>query len=1180
MRYIEGDGDGGRIVWSASDLKAAAECEFAWLRQIDAKLGRVSAVEEPQDLTLERAGRLGTQHELRQLEAYRAQFPGPGRVVELPETRSSDAEGIAAAVAATNAALADPVVDVIYQAVFSTDEFVGFADFLVRDESGAWVVQDTKLARHARVTALMQLAAYVDQLDRLGVPRSARVELLLGDGTTSTHAVRDLMPVFRLRRDRLRALIADRDLATGARGSAIAWGDDRGALRVVACGRCATCDAEVVAHRDLLLVAGMRPVQRERLRADGIRSIDDLAAAREAPERMSGETFAGLRTQARLQLESPAGGVGAISDPHAIPTYEVVFPKAIGALPRPDRGDIFFDFEGDPLYTETPPPGATPQWGIDYLFGWVDDREEYTAIWAHSFAEERAALETFLDIVKLRRAAHPGMHIYHYAPYETTHLLAMAARYGVREAEVDALLREGVFVDLYPIVRRALRVGSRSYSIKKLEPLYMGAEVRTSDVQRGDDSIVKYVEARALQDAGHGAQAQGVLDDLADYNRYDCVSTRRLRDWLVERAREANLVPSADIDQSERPYEPSPRAEALGRLAASAASSPQPDERAVAALALGAAAIDYYPREAKTFWATHFLRLREPVSIWEDTRDVVVFDHDRSRVLTDWHVPEGARVQRRVVELRGDLAPGTKLTADASTFVLYELPAPFPIDTSPRWIHAARTVRVVETLDDGVVVEENSVAGFTWQELPIALTPPAPPQAGSQQAAIDHWADSVIAATPGGAAASDIFPKDAATDLLLRRAPRTRSGALAHGGADDVADIVRSVLDLDHSYLAVQGPPGTGKTYVGSHVIARLVAEKGFRVGVVAQSHAVVENMLERVVAAGLPATQVAKALKASSGGDAPPFTAIAKDGYGAFAAEHPEGFVIGGTAWDLSHPGRVPRGSLDLLVIDEAGQFSLASTIAVSVAADRLLLLGDPQQLPQVSQGTHPEPVDTSALGWVMDGAAVIPDGRGYFLAQTRRMRPEVAAPVSELSYEGRLAAHPATSARRLDGVEPGVCAVPLGHSGNATASPEEAAVVVALVRDLVGREWTPEADAPARPLAQSDLIVVTPYNAQQVTVEEALTAAGFDRVPVGTVDKFQGQEAAVAIVSLAASSGRDAPRGLEFLLLQNRLNVAVSRAEHTAYVVYATGLLDDLPRTPEGVARLSAFARLVGAA
>lgn len=1167
MRYIE---DEGRVVWSASDLKAAAECEFAWLRAIDAKLGRVPAVVEPEDETLKRAGLLGTQHEVRQLERYREEFGAA--VVELPETRSSDAAGIAAAVAATNAALVDPAVAVIYQAVFATPEFVGFADFLVRDDNGEWIVQDTKLARHARVTALMQLAAYVDQLDRLGAPRSSRVELLLGDGTTSEHEVRDLLPVFTLRRTRLRALIADRDLAAGADGAEIAWGDDRGSLRVVACGRCATCDAEVIAHRDLLLVAGMRPVQRERLRAAGIRTIDDLAAAREAPPRMSWDTFTGLRTQAQLQLTSPAGGVAEVVDPHAIPTFEVVFPTAIGALPRPDRGDLFFDFEGDPLYTETPAAGAGAQWGIDYLFGWVDDHEQYSALWGHSFAEEKQALEDFLDVVALRRREHPGMHIYHYAPYEPTHLLAMAARYGVREADVDTLLRDGVFVDLYPIVRRALRVGSRSYSIKKLEPLYMGDEVRLSDVQKGDDSIVKYVEARAFIDADDEAAGRAILDDLADYNRYDCVSTRRLRDWLVERAREAGLRPAADVDATERPYEPSPRADALNRLAAQAAAVDPVNERELSALRLGAAAIDYYPREAKTFWATHFLRLREPVSIWEDTRDVVVFDSERCRVLTDWHIPEGARVQRRVVELRGDLAPGTKLTAGTSTFVLYALPAPFPLDTSPRWIHAARTIRVVDVLDDGVIVEENSVAGFTWQDLPIALTPPSPPQAGSQQAAIDQWADRMIDASPA-------FPEDPATDLLLRRAPRTRSGELARGFGDDVDDIVRAVEDLDRSYLAVQGPPGTGKTYVGSHVIARLVAERGYKVGVVAQSHAVVENLLARVVDAGVTAAQVGKATKGPASGNEA-FTPIAKDGYLAFAEAHPEGFVIGGTAWDLSHAGRVPRGSLDLLVIDEAGQFSLASTIAVSVAAQRLMLLGDPQQLPQVSQGTHPEPVDTSALGWVMDGAAVIAPDRGYFLAQTRRMRPEVAAPVSELSYEGKLAAHESTSARHLDGIAPGVIPLALGHTGNATQSPEEAEAVVERVRDLVGRAWVSGDGAAPRALAATDLIVVTPYNAQQVVVEEALAAAGFGDVPVGTVDKFQGQEAAVAIVSLAASSGRDAPRGLEFLLLQNRLNVAVSRAEHTAYVIYGTGLLDDLPRTPEGVARLSAFARLVGVA
>nr|WP_154923325.1 bifunctional RecB family nuclease/DEAD/DEAH box helicase [Microbacterium testaceum] len=1177
MRYIEHD---ARIVWSASDLKAAAECEFAWLRAIDAKLGRIAAVDDPEDATLERAARLGTAHEVRVLDEYRARWGTAVR--EIPAARSSDAGALSEAVRLTDAALADPTAEVVYQAAFATDEFVGFADFLVRepvarpDGSRPWIVQDTKLARRARVTALMQLAAYVDQLDRLGVSRSDEVQLLLGDGTTSTHRVDDLLPVFALRRERLRALIADRRVDLGAEGPVIAWGDARGDLGVVACGRCATCELEVVAHRDLLLVAGMRPVQRDRLRASGILTIDALAQATAAPAAMSADTFSSLRTQARLQLESPAGVPSDGAPEHAVPTFEVVAPKSLGVLPRPDHGDLFFDFEGDPLYTE----GVGEHWGIDYLFGWVDTRETYGAIWAHTFDEERDALERFLDMVALRRQQYPGMHIYHYAPYEPTHLLTMAARYGVREADVDRLLRDGVFVDLYPVVRRALRVGSRSYSIKKLEPLYMGDEVRTSDVQRGDDSIVKYVEARALAADGHAEAAQAVLDDLADYNRYDCVSTRRLRDWLVDRARESGAVPARGAEPDEQAYEPSPRATALQRWAADA----EPDSRDATALRLAAAAIDYYPREEKTYWATHFLRLREPVSVWEETRDVVVVDAARSRVVTDWHIAESGRgSERRLVELRGELAPGTRLSVDADPFAIYDLPAPFPLDTRPRWIHGARRVTVREVLDDGAIVEEIAADGVTWDEFPLALTPAAPPRAGNQQKAIDAWADAVLAAAP-------TIPQGPAADILRRVPPRTRSGALtpsAAAGVDEVTAIARTVDDLDHSYLAVQGPPGTGKTYVGSHVIARLVAERGYRIGVVAQSHATIEHMLDQVIAAGVPASRVGKAPKDPSAPHA--FTVLPKNGVASFTAENAaHGFVVGGTAWDFSHEARIPRGSLDLLVIDEAGQFSLASTIAVSLAAQRLLLLGDPQQLPQVSQGTHPEPVDTSALGWIIDGAEVIPADLGYFLARTRRMHPAVAGPVSTLSYEGRLAAHPSTALRRLDGIEPGVHVVPVRHHGNSTCSLEEAAEVARLVADLVGREWTGAEGGAGdtatmqqpRPLGQDDIIVVTPYNGQQVAVEEALAAAGFADVPVGTVDRFQGKEAVVAILTLAASSGRDAPRGLEFLLLRNRINVAISRAMQAAYVVYSPALLDDLPRTPEGVARLSGFARLVASA
>ncbi|QGU28414.1 TM0106 family RecB-like putative nuclease [Microbacterium oryzae] len=1177
VRYIPTE---QRVIWSASDLKAAAECEFAWLRAIDAKAGRIAAVEDPEDVMLERAARLGDRHEERVLEAYRDTFGD--RVVEIEKVSSRDQQALAAVVAETVEALHSDAA-VLFQAAFATDEFVGFADFLVHEADGRWRVQDSKLARTARVTALMQLAAYVDQLQRLGVPTSDEVDLLLGDGTTSTHRVADLMPMFAVRRARLRALIADRRLDLGAAAEAIRWGDERGELQITACGRCATCELEVVAHRDLLLVAGMRPSQRARLRDTGIETIDDLAAAETGPVKMNSDVFASLRTQARLQLASPAGVPGdePVGD-HPIPAYEVVQPMALGAMPRPSVGDVFFDFEGDPLYSER--VGSAAAWGIDYLFGWVDMREQYSALWAHTLAEEKVALERFCDFVAARRAAHPDMHIYHYAPYEPTHLAAMAARHGVREADVDRMLRDELFVDLYPIVRRALRVGSRSYSIKKLEPLYMGDEVRTQDVQKGDDSIVRYVEARALQAEGRNDAAQEILDDLADYNRYDCVSTRRLRDWLVERARDTGVTPAPPEVPDEFAYAPSPLALALdaqagarrdARVAADPLSTPSADEDA---LRLASAAIDYYPREAKSFWHGHFQRLREPVGLWIDTRDVLAVDIARCRVVDDWDRPEGARSLRRVVELRGELAPGTRLSEGSEPFLLYARPAPFANQASPRWMHVPRQARVIEVLDDGAVIEERAADGETWQELPVALTPAPPPRAGNQQGAIDAWAETVVrAGEPGG------FPEDPATDILRRRPPR--GGGIVPSAGDDVAAIVRSVQNLDRSYVAVQGPPGTGKTYVGSHVIARLVNEHGYRVGVVAQSHAVVENMLDRVVAAGVDGARVAKAPKTGAEPRDPSFTVIAKNGVARFTSEQRGGFVVGGTAWDFTHTGRIPRGSLDLLVIDEAGQFSLASTIAVSTAARNLLLLGDPQQLPQVSQGVHPAPVDTSALGWVMDGRQVLPETHGYFLARSWRMHPAVAEAVSHLSYAGRLASREGAEQRTVEGIDPGLHPVPVRHRGDATESQDEADEVVRIVSDAVGRAFTSiEIDddggadvCPPRPLTEDDIIVVAPYNAQQQLVEQTLRAAGWSRVRVGTVDRFQGQEAAISIVTLAASSGKDAPRGTEFLLLENRLNVAISRAMVAAFLLHSPALLDDLPYTPAGVARMSAFARLV---
>ncbi|HEY8282297.1 MAG TPA: TM0106 family RecB-like putative nuclease, partial [Leifsonia sp.] len=407
----------GMIVTSASDLTEASKCEFAFLRTLDVKLGRLEKTDEVLDPMYVRSARLGDEHEHHILERYREEFGD--RVAEIERPDHLDAQTLAAAVDQTTAAFASGA-QVVFQATFFDGSFLGFADFIVRLPDGRYRVQDSKLARSARVTALLQLAAYAEQLERMGVPTDDTVELLLGDGSVSTHRVSDIEPVYRKRRARLLAIIDDHVADSGV----VAWGDPR----FTVCGRCDTCDAEIQAARDVLLVAGMRVTQRERLLQAAVSTIDALAASRGPVDGIAEGTLEALREQAALQVQAR---------PDAPPPVRVFNAPVLAVLPHPDEGDIFFDFEGDPLYTE----GAGERWGIDYLFGLVDQDAVFTAFWAHDFAAERLALEAFLAFVRERRSAHPQMHIYHYAAYEQTHLLALAARHGVGEEEVDGLLR-------------------------------------------------------------------------------------------------------------------------------------------------------------------------------------------------------------------------------------------------------------------------------------------------------------------------------------------------------------------------------------------------------------------------------------------------------------------------------------------------------------------------------------------------------------------------------------------------------------------------------------------------------------------------------------------------------------------------------------------------------------------
>ena len=443
------------------------------------------------------------------------------------------------------------------------------------------------------------------------------------------------------------------------------------------------------------------------------------------------------------------------------------------------------------------------------------------------------------------------------------------------------------------------------------------------------------------------------------------------------------------------------------------------------------------------------------------------------------------------------------------------------------------------------------------------------------------------------AAASLTGVESASADLLFRRAPRLKKSALNAKNTENLprevdfpgsdlptVDAVHAaVRALDRSYVAVQGPPGAGKTFLASHVIARLVAE-GAKVGVVAQSHAVIENLMLACCARdGFDVSRAVRLRGKSVTPDAP-WSEVSESELVELISGS-GGLLFGGTVWDYVSERRVPAGSLDVLVVDEAGQFSLTNTVAAARAARSVLLLGDPQQLPQVSTGVHPYPVDVSALGWLSDGAAALDPRFGYFLGESWRMDSALCERVSWLSYDGALASAAATAGRTLRGVEPGVVSYPVEHAGCSVRSVQEAQAVVDCVRELLGREWVPAAGAEPRPLAAEDCIVVAAYNAQVDCVREALIAAGLADssgagVRVGTVDKFQGQEAAVVLVSLA-SSRVDSGRGTGFVLSPSRLNVAVSRGQWRAVLVHSPWVARSVPQDVEEVLALSGFAGLV---
>ena len=1180
---------GGLPVLSPSDLSNHLACRHLSFLNYRTMHGGPKPPKDDDELTAI-LQKYGAEHEHLYLKALERQLEEIGRqVVDLDVKRDHEGrygldEVRERAALVTKAFAGGP--DALYQPTFFREEdglgWIGRADFLVPIEKtsvlGPYSFEpyDTKLARIAKVNALLQLCSYAEHMAAIQGTEPDEVHIVTGSEEEGTVSVRlsEVSAYFRHVKEAFQ-----QSLAAG-------FADATEPRPVEHCNICRwsrVCSKRWRDDDDVTFVAGVTNAYRDVLRAAGVVTLPSLASANDTPDDMSEETFQRLRSQAQLQLQTR---LAKEENPASTPVYEFNRPirerRGFNLLPEPTPGDLFYDIEGHPYRGSQ---------GLEYLHGltWVaeDGSLQYEAIWAHDEASERLALQKVVDFIhdRIDRPGGKNLRVYHFGHYEPSALRRLATRYATYETKLTRLFRESRFVDLSRVVNHAMRIGIESYSIKKLEELY-GFQ-RDDLVEEGGLSIIHY--ERWLQSRNNeGFDEYGdttILDELLRYNRNDCFSTAHLRTWLEDRRTE--LVALLDQEESRILIRPTLNVindeETIGEGLVSRLNigrfDPDLSEDDTDRLThrwLLADLLDFHKREdAVTRFEIFQLVNKTEAELLQDASVISGLQYER-----DLDAPR-VRGKRQVVARQYRFDPRQDIKIDAEDSIratnFYVPPGPDG-EKGP-----SVSVKFVDLdVDNGIVDLEIS---STESPLPH-------PDAIYEYTYInkDGFTDALVELAE--AVLADESDRYRATrDLLRRTPPRLRTLALdkfADTREVDAESISALAADLDRSYFVIQGPPGTGKTYSSARAILQLV-QQNHRIGIAANTHSAVEQLLQEIAAHaeefGYSSGSPLKILHKPKGSAANAFSprtdvvvvtaSMKNDEVSTAAADH---HIIASTSFLFT--SKPMRNRIDILFIDEAGQLSLADTLGASLSTNNLVLVGDPQQLKQPTKAAHPGQSGLSGLEYINQDADVVPPNYGVLLRTTRRMHPTITKFVSEQVYEGKLLSDDACARQEIDGAGElsgsGLRWVPVHHRDCSTYSQEEVDVVVDIYYRTIGATFTNK-NGEKRSVTGEDLFVIAPYNHQVQRLRNQLEAHALSsnhgitkellKRRVGTVDKAQGDEAPIVIISYTSSSSEDIPRGMDFHYSKNRFNVAISRAKALAIVVANPGLLDVECKTIEQV-------------
>lgn len=1061
----------------------------------------------------------GLAHERDCLEHYRHERKS---IYEVPERQAGEPFSDWAA------RVGDPLsadYDVIYQMPFVHDGIRGIADFVVRtvdDETGAVSYEpvDAKLARaEAKPGHVLQLCFYADAIEALTGTAPRHMHLWLGSGNMESLRVNDFSAYWR----RLRTRLAEA-LAAGPTAS----------TEPVPCAHCPfcefseTCETSWRENDALHYVAGIRTSEIVALTEAGTTRLADLAQRRDPVVGLRDDRLHRLVGQVALQTR-----VDTAASPPFV-AVEVNSDKTWGRgwekLPEPDDGDVFLDFEGHPFWRADT--------GLFFLFGLLERDAggawAYRAWWAHDLDDEATAVKALIEYLATRRAQHPNMHVYHYNHTERSALERLTTDHRLREEQLRGMVVTGLFVDLYVVALNSFQVGVESYGLKHLERLTEFQ--RSHDIDKGAGAVIQYEQFMA-----NGDQAD--LDSIARYNEDDVRATMALRDWLIDHRppdrawRAAFLEPEAanpELDQ---------------QIARMHAFSPDSVEYSLGDL------LGYWRREWGAYIAPKLATLQSDSSELVDDPEVIA-------ELT----PTGRRERQGK---KGDpILPVMQFSFPQQ-----------PLDRFPREgggvVMQAPDEQVYFPTLDRLDREDNKLdlvwnkklqdADFVPTNVVVHDWVPAKPKPQALSAFAAEWTDNANTVT---------------ASLLRRELPRfvIGGGPVDRLFTDDLTEMTRWVTQLDNSFVGIQGPPGAGKSYSAAHLVHALI-RSGLRVGVTATSHHAITNVLKQClkVFADKNDLGLLNAVRKPPQGSTATISGIRNGGNKVCARA--EFNLIAGTTW-LFASNDMRAAPVDVLLVDEAGQLSLADALAASCAARNLIVLGDPLQLPQVAQASHPGISGRSVLEHILGDYATMPADRGVFLKTTWRMHPDVCGFISEQIYEGRLHSRRPNCARQTTILGTGLRWLRATHGGCSTSSPQEAELIAAQIEELIGTDWT-DMNGQKLPLTATDFMVVAPYNDQKRLLQARLESNPLTvHVPVGTVDKFQGGEAPVVFFSMTTSSREDMTRSADFLFSRNRLNVAISRARCLAYLVCTEELLNARAHTVEEmrlIGTLNAFVEYV---